>query len=101
GGLMCVPLLRWRVPAPRFLLVPLFALLPALTVQAADTGTRLNLDTRAAIAKAAAAGPSRAQAAPITHNDGPPLSLEAAAKLAVSRAPRVRAGRFQVEAARQ
>jgi len=98
---MCVPLLRWPVPAPRFLLVPLFALLPALTVQAADTGTRLNLDTGAAIAKAAAVGPSRAQAAPITHNDGPPLSLEAATKLAVSRAPRVRAGRFQVEAARQ
>lgn len=98
---MYVHPLRWRVPAPRVLLIALLASLPAVSAHAADTGVQLNLDTRAAIAKVATTGAPRSQQASAAPSDGPPLSLAAAAKLAATHAPRVQAGQFQVQAAQQ
>ena len=98
---MCVPLLRWRVSAPRVLLISVLASLPAVFAHAADTGVQLNLDTRAAVAKVAATGAPRSQQAPAASSGGPPLDLDTAAQLAASQAPRVQAGQFQVHAAQQ
>jgi len=95
---MCVHSLRWRMSAPRLLLVLLFALLPTLAAHAAQDRVPLTLRLpRAAITIQDNTSPVVAQRA----GTGASLSLDEAARIAATHAPQLQANQYRIEAAQQ
>lgn len=88
--------LRWRLSAPCILFFPL-SLLPALPAHAAQDGTPLALRLPlATTAMQDIPSPGTRHA-----GTGTSLSLDDAARIAVSRAPQVQASQYRIEAAHQ
>ena len=95
---MCIVPSRWRVPASRSLPLLSLLLLPMPAAHAAQHYVPLDL-------RVPSAEPIRqGTAPPVARGPDHPnalLSLDDAARIAAAQAPRVRASRFQAEAARQ
>jgi outer membrane protein TolC len=95
---MVVRPLRWRVSAPRRLLVSLFALLSAVAAHAAQDRVPLNLR----LSRTATTTPDNASLAVAQRaGTGASLSLDGAARIAAAHAPQVQANQYRIEAARQ
>lgn len=95
---MFVDLLRWRVSAPRLLLISLFVLLPAVAAHAAQDRVSLTLRLPRI---ATTTHDNASQIVAKRAGTGASLSLDEAARIAAAHAPQVQANQYRIEAAQQ